>query len=91
MHGGETALNEHIDEDAAPASIPEGERRDISVHRQTDYLLVWLGGIGVERALFVGHDLGGGVLQTAATRHLSVSVDWSSPSRSQTPRGPSQA
>lgn len=33
MYGGETALNEHIDEDVARASIPEGERRDIAAPR----------------------------------------------------------
>ena len=50
-------------------SIPEGRHRDISVARQADYLVGWLDAIGVERAVFAGHDLGGGVAQIAAVRH----------------------
>ncbi|MBW3590417.1 MAG: alpha/beta hydrolase [Actinobacteria bacterium] len=49
-------------------SIPQGDGRDISVARQADYLLDWLDHLGIERAVFVGHDLGGGVLQIAAHR-----------------------
>ena len=49
-------------------SIPEGRSRDISVARQADYLLAWLKTVGVERAVFAGHDLGGGVVQIAAVR-----------------------
>jgi pimeloyl-ACP methyl ester carboxylesterase len=48
-------------------SIRQGEGRDLSVVRQADYLLAWLDGVGVEQAVFVGHDLGGGVLQIAAS------------------------
>jgi pimeloyl-ACP methyl ester carboxylesterase len=48
------------------ASIPEGRARDISVARQAGYLLAWLDSIGIERAVFAGHDLGGGVVQIAA-------------------------
>jgi pimeloyl-ACP methyl ester carboxylesterase len=40
-------------------SIPAGWDRDISVARQADYLLGWLDRLGVERAVLVGHDLGG--------------------------------
>lgn len=47
-------------------SIPEAAGRDISVARQAQYLLDWLDAIGVERAVLVGHDLGGGVAQIAA-------------------------
>ncbi len=50
------------------ASIPEGRDRDISVARQADYLLAWMHAIGVEAAVLVGHDLGGGVAQIAAVR-----------------------
>lgn len=50
-------------------SIPEGIGRDISVGRQADYLMDWLDHLGVEEAVFVGHDLGGGVAQIAAVRH----------------------
>lgn len=51
------------------ASIAEGRSRDISVARQADYLSEWMQAIGVEQALLVGHDLGGGVAQIAAVRH----------------------
>ena len=50
-------------------SIGEGKGRDISVGRQADYLIQWMDGIGVERAVLGGHDLGGGVAQIAAARH----------------------
>ncbi len=50
-------------------SIPAGEGRDISVGRQADYLVAWLRHLGVERAVLVGHDLGGGVAQIVAVRH----------------------
>ena len=49
-------------------SIPAGRDRDLSVARQADYLLGWLEQLGVERAVLVGHDLGGGVAQIAAVR-----------------------
>ncbi len=52
-------------------SIPEAAGRDISVARQAEYLLDWLDAIGVERAVLVGHDLGGGVAQIAAVRSPS--------------------
>ncbi len=42
------------------ASIPEGKGRDISVARQADYLAAWLRQLGIDRAVLVGHDLGGG-------------------------------
>lgn len=48
------------------ASIAEGFSRDISVARQADYLLAWMQAVGVEQAILVGHDLGGGVAQIAA-------------------------
>lgn len=49
-------------------SIPAGEGRDISVARQADYLLGWLEALDIDRAVLVGHDLGGGVAQIAAVR-----------------------
>lgn len=49
-------------------SIPQGRERDISVSRQADYLLAWLDAMGESRAVFAGHDLGGGVAQIAAVR-----------------------
>lgn len=49
-------------------SIPAGRDRDISVARQAEYLLAWLDELEIDRAVFVGHDLGGGVAQIAAVR-----------------------
>lgn len=51
------------------ASIPEGRERDISVGRQADYLVSWLKHLGIEQAIFAGHDLGGGVAQIAVVRN----------------------
>lgn len=51
------------------ASIPEGRSRDISVGRQADYLANWLQHLGIEQAVFAGHDLGGGVVHIAAVRN----------------------
>ena len=51
------------------ASIPEGKGRDISIASQADYLVWWMEAVGVEKALLVGHDLGGGVAQIVAVRH----------------------
>ena len=50
-------------------SIVEGHGRDISVGRQADYLVHWMHEAGIERAVLVGHDLGGGVAHIAAVRH----------------------
>lgn len=44
-------------------SLDAGLERDISVARQAEYLRAWLRQVGVDRALLVGHDLGGGVVQ----------------------------
>lgn len=41
---------------------------DISVGAQAEHLLGWLRELGIERAVMVGHDLGGGVAQIAAVR-----------------------
>lgn len=49
-------------------SVPAGRDRDISVARQAAYLRGWLDELGIDRAIFVGHDLGGGVAQIAAVR-----------------------
>lgn len=53
-------------------SIPEGRDRDITVGKQADYLRQWMRAIGVERAVLVGHDLGGGVVQIAAVREPAI-------------------
>jgi pimeloyl-ACP methyl ester carboxylesterase len=50
-------------------SIDEGRGRDLSVARQADYLVDWMAAVGLDRALLVGHDLGGGVAQIAAVRY----------------------
>lgn len=54
------------------ASITEGRSRDISVSQQADYVAAWLRHLGVERAVFAGHDLGGGVAQIVAVRHSGL-------------------
>lgn len=46
----------------------QGRGRDISVGQQADYLASFLDTIGVSRAVFAGHDLGGGVVQILALR-----------------------
>ncbi|MDP9311127.1 MAG: alpha/beta fold hydrolase [Chloroflexota bacterium] len=51
------------------ASIPDGHHRDISVGQQAEYLVGWLRTLGIERAVLVGHDLGGGVAQITAVRY----------------------
>ncbi|MFC0679643.1 alpha/beta fold hydrolase [Lysobacter korlensis] len=49
-------------------SIPERHGRDISVRAQAGHLLDWMRSQGIDRAVFGGHDLGGGVVQIAALR-----------------------
>ena len=49
-------------------SIAEGAGRDISMARQADHLLAWLDELRLDGVVLVGHDLGGGVAQIAATR-----------------------
>ncbi len=50
-------------------SIRAGGRHDISVGAQADYLHAWMRDLGLERAVLVGHDLGGGVVHILAVRH----------------------
>ena len=50
-------------------SMREGRDRDISVARQAEYLAAWMRELGLESAVLVGHDLGGGVAQILAVRH----------------------
>jgi pimeloyl-ACP methyl ester carboxylesterase len=47
-------------------SWSHGVGRDISVKAQAAHLFRWLDVVGIQRALLVGHDLGGGVAQIAA-------------------------
>ena len=50
-------------------SIPDGRNRDLSLSAQAGYLLDWLETLELEhKPVLVGHDLGGGVAQIAATR-----------------------
>ena len=49
-------------------SIPAGRDSDLSVGAQADRLNAWLAHLGVDRAVLVGHDLGGGVVHIAAVR-----------------------
>jgi pimeloyl-ACP methyl ester carboxylesterase len=47
---------------------PGRQGRDISVSAQADRLLAWLDLLDIDRAILVGHDLGGGVVHIAAVR-----------------------
>ena len=49
-------------------SWQEAARNDISVAAQAEFLSGWLATVGIQRAVLVGHDLGGGVAQIAAVR-----------------------
>lgn len=49
-------------------SIPAGRGRDISIAGQASHLIRWLEALGLDRPILVGHDLGGGVVQTVAVR-----------------------
>lgn len=49
-------------------SMAAGVGRDISVDRQAAYLEGWLRQLEIDRAVLVGHDLGGGVAQILAVR-----------------------
>lgn len=46
----------------------QGRGRDISVAKQAQYLAAFLDAMGISRAIFAGHDLGGGVVQILAVR-----------------------
>lgn len=50
-------------------SMAHARGRDISVAKQAEYLVQWMWQLKIEKAIFVGHDLGGGVAQIAAVRH----------------------
>jgi pimeloyl-ACP methyl ester carboxylesterase len=49
-------------------SVPAGEGRDLGIDPQADRLLSLMDHLGLEEALLVGHDVGGGVAQVAATQ-----------------------
>jgi pimeloyl-ACP methyl ester carboxylesterase len=49
-------------------SIPDGDGQDLSLTAQAERLLRWLDARDIESPVLVGHDLGGGVAQIAATR-----------------------
>lgn len=46
----------------------QGRGRDISVAKQAQYLASFLDALGISRAVFAGHDLGGGVVQILAVQ-----------------------
>jgi pimeloyl-ACP methyl ester carboxylesterase len=50
------------------ASIGDADAHDIGLSSQADRLLSWLDALELDGAVLVGHDLGGGVAQIAATR-----------------------
>lgn len=47
----------------------ESFEHDISVQKQTEYLHQWLRNQNINKAIFIGHDLGGGVVQRFAVLH----------------------
>ncbi len=49
-------------------SIPDADGHEIDLSSQADRLLSWLDEVEVAKPVLVGHDLGGGVAQIAATR-----------------------
>lgn len=54
------------------ASIADGRGQDLSLAAQAAYLGRWMDAVGIDRAVLVGHDLGGGVVQIAGTRDPSI-------------------
>lgn len=50
------------------SSRVQGRGRDVSVARQAEYLAAFVDALGISRAVFAGHDLGGGVVQILAVR-----------------------
>jgi pimeloyl-ACP methyl ester carboxylesterase len=50
------------------ASRLQGRGRNMSVAKQAEYLAAFLEAMGISRAVFAGHDLGGGVVQLLAVR-----------------------
>lgn len=50
-------------------SMREGLNREISIAQQAKYLRAWMRRMGIERAVLVGHDLGGGVVQRVAVEN----------------------
>lgn len=53
-------------------SIPAGVGRDISLAAQAEYLHAWMRAMRLDRAVLVGHDVGGGVVQRLAKAHPDV-------------------
>lgn len=51
------------------SSMGDAQQRDISVENQASCLLAWMQQLNIDRAILVGHDLGGGVVQIAADRN----------------------
>ncbi|MFN7143222.1 MAG: alpha/beta fold hydrolase [Myxococcota bacterium] len=50
-------------------SIPAGAGRDLSVAAQAEYLYAWMRAMRLDRAVLVGHDMGGGVVQRLVKAH----------------------
>jgi pimeloyl-ACP methyl ester carboxylesterase len=55
-------------------SMEEGMEHDISLPKQADFLYDWLKHLNITKAIFVGHDLGGGVLQHLLVKHPELSA-----------------
>lgn len=50
-------------------SMDAGLSRDLSIPQQAQYLRAWLQHMGIKKAVFVGHDYGGGVVQKLLVDH----------------------
>ena len=55
-------------------SMQEGLERDISIPSQAQYLYDWLQHLSIKRAVFVGHDYGGGVIQQLLADHPELAA-----------------
>lgn len=55
-------------------SMIEGLGLDISIPKQAEYLYGWLQHLGITKAVFVGHDYGGGVIQQLLINHPELAI-----------------
>lgn len=55
-------------------SLLEGLGLDLSIPKQAEYLYDWLQHLGITKAVFVGHDYGGGVIQQLLVNHPELAA-----------------
>lgn len=55
-------------------SLLEGLGLDLSIPKQAEYLYDWLQHLGITKAIFVGHDYGGGVIQQLLVNHPEMAA-----------------